>query len=1181
MTERSTHVEPRLRSYALRDHYSLDSGSVTLTGIQALVRLPLDIHRSDRRRGYRTATFISGYEGSPLGGYDLALLRERELLDEHDVVLVPGVNEELAATAVWGSQQPGLGTLDRHDGVVGIWYGKSPGVDRAGDAFRHANTMGVHPRGGVIVLAGDDPGAKSSTIPSSSEWALADARMAVLAPRSPQDVLDLGLHALAMSRYSGLWVAMKIVTSVADGFGTVEVGPARVQPHLPALEFDGRPWQYQQGAIPLGQLDEEADLVEHRTPAAQAYANHNRIDEVVAPAPNARFGIIASGACAREVDEALTQLHAVVPGLSPSDIRVLALRMLHPIDAGTVRSFVRGLETLLVVEEKRPFVEDQVRNVLYGASAAPRVLGKRDAEGRTLIPSYGSVVVSHVVAAVVAVLGVETPAPRARIPIALSSETERETHRVPYFCSGCPHNRSTLVPEGSVAAAGIGCHTMTALMGRSAVSIPQMGGEGAEWIGRAPFTDRRHIFQNVGDGTFFHSGSMAVRACVAAGVSITFKILYNGAVAMTGGQEPTGVLAVPELTRLLEAEGVGRIIVCAEDPGRFPKRARWAKNVRVWPRTLLDEAQRELREEPGVTVLIHDQMCAAEKRRDRKRGILPAATQRVVVNPRVCEGCGDCIAKSNCLSVHRVATEFGEKIRIHQSSCNQDLTCLEGDCPALVTVTVGAKQETTLQPRGLGNVPADIPEPARPEVDGAYSVYLVGIGGTGVVTASQVLATAGHLDGLYVTGLDQTGLSQKAGPVVSHVRFGREWLAGSNAIGPGRADALLAFDALTAAEPVHAERLAPSTRIVVSTSVVPTGQMTNDRDVQFPEPSDLVARLGRRSTRSPVALDAIRAAEALFGDHMFANVVLLGAAYQAGLLPTSSAAIEQALTLNGSAVDANVAAFRCGRLAVADPDSFAATIDRADATSSTRRQRRSDAAVTLLSGTALSGELRRLVEVRVGDLIDYQSTAVARRYLDFVLRVAEAESERMPGSTALVEAVAVYLYKLTAYKDEYEVARLHLLPDLDELVAADVPHGARVRFHLHPPVLRAMGWQTKIAFGRSARPTFRFLRAMRRVRGTPFDVFGYSRMRKMERSLINEYRVLIDTVLEQLDETTAADALAAARLPEAIRGYEAIKIAAVEEFRSAARLAMGDREFEAAHARPRDRSSSPSSSPPS
>ena len=1186
--------------FDLDQKFTQERGRVLVTGVQALVRLPIDQHRADAARGLRTATFISGYQGSPLGTVDLTIERNLDLLTAHDVVWVPGVNEELAATAVWGSQEPLLGPLARHDGVVGMWYGKGPGVDRCGDVFKHANFKGTAPNGGVLVLAGDDPMAKSSTLPTQVEPAFYDAQIPVLYPGTMQEVIDLGLHGIALSRYSGLWTAFKIVTTVADGFGVAEVAPDRIVPVDPGLEIDGEPWRHVQrpGLVTPLSLEQEKDIVYGRLEAATAYAAANGLNEISGAAGAARLGIVAAGRTFTELRQALDDLGLNDEALRHFGIRLLRLGMVWPVEPEIVRRFAGGLDEILVLDEKRAFIELFVRDILYGRAGAPRVVGKTDEQGRRLVPADGELSADRI-AVVIAdrlrsgVLGGEVGA----LPVAVEARLalieaaaragEAEVARTPYWCSGCPHNRSTAAPDGSFVGAGVGCHAMALWIDDRAQIVHQMGGEGATWIGRAPFTERPHIFQNVGDGTFFHSASLAVRAAVAAGVDITYKILYNGAVAMTGGQDVAGSIGVAELTQAMAAEGVSRIIVCSDDPDRHTSGAALAEGADVWGRDRLDEAQIALRDTPGVTVLIYDQQCAAEKRRERKRGLRPTPTKRIFINEAVCEGCGDCGAKSHCLSVQPVDTELGTKTRIHQSSCNFDYTCIEGDCPSFIRVKTrpGPARTSAAVAAGIGRAapsapPADIAEPDRPVpgTDG-FAVFMAGVGGTGVVTVSQVLATAALLDGLGVIGLDQTGLSQKGGPVVSHLRFFNGEASGANLIGAGGTDCYLGMDLLVAADPKNlAKADRDRTLAVVSTSKLPTGDMVAHTEETYPDTDRLLATIdGATRAGDGVRLDADRMADALLGTAMPANVLVLGAAYQAGGIPVSAASIERAIELNGVAVAANIAAFRWGRLyrrdgidglvsraGVAGVASAAAPTPtepaapglgldavgaRAKAAARSLVENSGLAASTTEAGAALA----ETVERRAADLVDYQSRELASAYVDFVDAASAREREAMGDRTELADSVARYLYKLTAYKDEYEVARLHLRPGMADAVRDAVGDFAGYRILLHPPVLRALGLKRKISLGPFQRPSLAVLKGLRRLRGTPLDVFGYAGVRRTERELIAEYRSLMETELDALTPDTYGRALQLAQLPDIIRGYEDVKLANVERFREQVR----------------------------
>ena len=1147
--------------FTLDAKYRLAEGTIFLSGIQALVRLPLDQHRADSRRGVRTATLVSGYRGSPLGGLDLTLERNPKLLADHDVVFISGLNEDLGATAIYGAQLANMFPKPKYDGVLGMWYGKGPGVDRTGDIFKHANYAGIGRWGGVLALAGDDPLSKSSTLPTHSEVALYDAFMPTLFPGNVQEILDLGRYGFEMSRYSGLWVGFKIVTNVADEIGTAIVHPERLVIRDPGFSWDGKAWRPTQNPMllpPYG-LELERELHYGRLEAAKAFAAAHPLNRITVATPQAWLGIAAAGKTYYDLREALRELGLDDAALARYGIRLLQIGLLWPQEPMIVREFARGLEELFVVEEKRSFVETFIREILYNQTDRPRIVGKQDEQGRPLVPANGELDADRIALLLASRLEkkLSVPSITARVAL-LEALRERPAPltlaRQPFFCSGCPHNRSTVVPEGSMAGGGIGCHGMAlAMPERHTVGTTHMGGEGVQWVGMAPFTEMTHMFQNLGDGTFFHSGSLAIRQAVAAGTNITFKILYNSAVAMTGGQDAAGAMPVPDMTRLLEAEGVKRIIVTTDEPDKYDAASRWGRGTEVWHRDRLDEAQRVLRDIPGVTVLVHDQRCAAEKRRLRKRGKLENPSLRVYINEAVCEGCGDCGAKSNCLSVQPVDTEFGRKTQIHQSSCNKDYSCLRGDCPSFLTVV--PRGERAAKERKTFVVDRALPEPAL-KVPGSANVFMMGIGGTGVVTVNQILGTAALLDGKHVRGLDQTGLSQKGGPVVSHLKIGERPVEVSNKVAAGEADCYLGFDVLVATSPQNLDHAsADRTIAVVSTSQVPTGAMVTNTDVQFPEASGLLASIDRFTRKDEnVYLDALGLAERLFDDHMAANMIVLGAAYQAGAIPVAAAAIERAIALNGVSVAMNTQAFRAGRLAVLAPEFVSAVkVRRVGAAEVEPALHRYPELRTLVESVAPEGELRRLLAIRAPELADYQDAAYARTYVEFVQRVADAERAAVPGTTALSEAVARYLFKLMAYKDEYEVARLHLQNDLATALEAEYPGGVTIHYNLHPPLLRALGWQRKIKFGRWFEGVFRALRAMRGLRGSAFDPFGWAEVRRVERALVGEYRALVEKALVGLDATSHARAVKLAALPDVIRGYEEIKLANVRRFREEAR----------------------------
>ncbi len=1126
-------------SFSLGDRYSTVSGEILATGVQALTRLPLDQMRADRRAGHNTAAFISGYQGSPLGGYDRELQSQRPLLDELGIVHRPAVNEELGATSVCGSQLSSTFASHRYDGVLGIWYGKSPGVDRAGDAIRHGNFAGTARLGGVLALAGDDPACKSSTLPSRSEVTLAALGLVVLYPGTVQDVLDLGLHGVALSRASGLWTAVKIVTSVADGSGTAVVDPERIRPVVPTLEVNGQAWTPTLTPhIMTPSL--ETEVLGPRMDMALAYIQENGLNRIVVDTPQPWLGIVAGGHACEQVLEALATLGLDADGLRDAGVRVLKLGALNPFDRAAVRRLAAGTTTLLVVEDKAPNVETLVRDALYGSADQPLVLGKRDADGQALIPLNGALTAEGLVEPLRRVLTMALPADRLapprevqRLQLSLSSQAVR----TPFFCSGCPHNTGTLVPEGSLVGAGIGCHGMVSFMGGGSrgtiTGMTQMGGEGSQWIGIAPFVDDPHLFQNVGDGTFFHSGQLAVQAAVAAGVDITFKLLYNAAVAMTGGQDATGLLPVPDVAGKLLHEGVKEIIITTDDPGKY-RGVSVPKGAKVLHRDKIIEAQEHLRSVPGVTVLIHDQQCAAEKRRDRKRGRLPRPSFKLMIDERVCEGCGDCGVKSNCLSLQPIDTEFGRKTTIDQASCNLDVSCLKGDCPAFITVKLAKGGARRRRPGGDLDG-ADLPEPKRIVPAGA-TLRMPGIGGTGVVTVSQMLAAAAKMDGLDTHSVDQTGLSQKAGPVVSTVSIGE--------YEPGRIDVLIGFDLLASVTPANLAGLeAGSSVVVASTTITPTGRMVGRVATAELDPTPLVTELDAR-TRSELNtyVDASRLTTGLLGDAVTANVFLLGVAYQAGVVPVKASSIEAAIDLNGTAVELNLQAFRWGRLWVVDPERV-------------ERQAGLRAATPLttagLEEFAADAELQRMLAIRVAELTAYQDRAYADRYLAVVRRAFEAE-QRAGGDGAFTRTVAHQLHRLMAYKDEYEVARL-LLDGGDQVertfgeVGRDIE---KVSWNLHPPMLRAMGLQRKLKLGPWARPTLAGLRSMKRLRGTKLDPFGRAEVRRVERRLVDEYVELVDELLPTL-ASAPERAAHVAGLVDVVRGYEGVKLRNVETYQQA------------------------------
>jgi indolepyruvate ferredoxin oxidoreductase len=1136
------------REISLDDKYALDDGLVFLTGIHALVRMSLEQARADRRNGLRTASMISGYQGSPLGGYDKELHRVRKLRAELDILHRPALNEELGATTVWGSQMAQSFPRPTHDGVLGVWYGKAPGVDRAADSLRHGNFVGAHPKGGLLALCGDDPSCKSSTLPSATESTLASFGMPVIFPGNVQEVLDLGLHAIALSRASGLWTGLKVATNVADAVGTAFVSPDRVTPVMPEVEYMGRPYVHVPSASLLapGSLEMEKTLIGPRRELALAYARENRLNTIPVNPAGAWLGIVTAGTAYHELREAMGALGLDESALHRAGIRILKLGMIWPLEPSVVREFARGLEEVVVVEEKGPFVETLVKEVLYDLAERPRVYGKRDEEGMPLVPADGALEADQLALVLGARLrrrGIVLESVEARLAelsrIAPAG-VEGAPARTPFFCSGCPHNRSTDAPDDAVVGLGIGCHTMVLLNQTDkgkVTGLTQMGGEGTQWIGQAPFVETDHIFQNLGDGTFHHSGSLAVRASVAAGTNITYKLLYNATVAMTGGQDVEGGIAVPDLTRWLEIEGVKKIIVTSDDPGKYDG-VELAGIAEVRPREALMRAQKELSKIEGTTVLIHDQHCAAEKRRLRKKGLFPDPETRVVINERVCEGCGDCGKKSDCLSVLPIETEFGRKTQIHQASCNKDYSCVDGDCPSFLSVVPGKKAR-----REFETVPVALPAPVM-QVGDESTLRMIGIGGTGVVTVSQIVGMAALLDGKQTRGLDQTGLAQKGGAVISDVRIFSEDVAGSNKASAAGVDAYIGFDLLGATLPKNLLTASPERTVaVVSTSQVPTGSMVIDTTVGFAELSkslDAIEATTRRGEN--VFIDAQALSEALFDDHMPTNTILLGAAWQKGLIPISLDAMRRAIEMNGAAVAKTQAAFDWGRATVAAPEVVeAATRVESPVTEISARAR------TIIDSVGAEGELLSLLEVRVPELIAYQNARYAQSYADYVRSVRDRDPKG-----EVVAAVARQLFKLMAYKDEYEVARLHLDPVERARIKREFGDDAKIKYNLHPPVFRALGLNRKIKLGSWFDPAFRLMYAMRRLRGRRLDVFGMAKVRRVERRLPAEYRALVEGALERMDESTYASVTALCELPDVIRGYEDIKLHNVDLFRQQA-----------------------------
>ena len=1127
-----------LAAVTLDDKYALERGRVYLTGTQALVRLPMTQRQRDAAVGLNTACFISGYRGSPLGGFDQGLWSARRFLERNHIRFQPAINEELGATAVWGSQQIGLFPGAKYDGVFALWYGKGPGVDRSGDVLKHGNAAGSAPRGGVLLLAGDDHTCKSSTLPHQSEYAFMDAGIPVLNPSGVQEILDLGLYGWAMSRYSGCWIAFKTIAETVDSSASVEIGPERIAIVSPN-DFEMPP-----GGLnirwPDQPLEQEYRLHKYKLYAALAFARANRLDRIVIDSPRPRFGIVTTGKAYLDVRQALDDLGIDEAHAAEIGFRLYKVAMSWPLEREGIRHFAEGLEEILVVEEKRAVIENQFKEQLYNwrEDVRPRVIGKFDENRNWILPSNGELTPAQIARVIAQRIARFHTSPRIAERLAFLEAKERQLGgnvvpfaRTPYFCSGCPHNTSTRVPEGSRALAGIGCHYLAQFMDRSTATFTQMGGEGAPWIGQAPFTETKHVFANLGDGTYTHSGILAIRAAVAANVNITYKLLFNDAVAMTGGQPIDGGLTVPVLTRQLAAEGVRRIVVVTDEPDKYPPGVEFAAGATLRHRGDLDAVQRELRDISGVTAIVYDQTCAAEKRRRRKRGRFPDPAKRVFINDLVCEGCGDCSKTSNCLSVVPVETEFGRKRAIDQSSCNKDYSCAEGFCPSFVTVHGGTLKQRRGGDLGEDALPA-LPEPALPSLDEPYGILVTGVGGTGVVTIGALLGMAAHLEEKGCTVLDMTGLAQKGGAVYSHVRISRspEDIHAVR-IAAGGARLLLGCDLVVSASADALSKLqAGSSRAIVNSHETITGDFTRNPDLAFP------ALALRRSISEAAGagntefLDATGMATGLFGDSIASNLFMLGCAYQRGLVPVSSEALERAIALNGVAVEFNQAAFRWGRRAALDPVLVEARATPPSATPESHR---------------LSETLDQAIERRTAFLTEYQDAAYAARYARLVKRVRAAETACAQTDTALTGAVARALFKLMAYKDEYEVARLYTEMDFLKRVADSFDGPYELHFHLAPPILGERDPETghlrKRSFGPWMLAVFRVLAKLRRLRGTRFDVFGRSKERRGERQLISDYEEAIEEILSGLSTANHAAAVDLAALPLEIRGFGHVK----------------------------------------
>lgn len=1166
------HIRKALETVTLDDKYSLDYGRAFMSGVQALVKLPMLQRLRDQQAGKNTAGFISGYRGSPLGGYDQALWKASKYLKEQHIVFQPGVNEELAATALWGTQQLGFAPpgTNKYDGVFGIWYGKGPGVDRCSDVFKHANMAGTTPWGGVIAVAGDDHISKSSTAAHQSDHIFKACGTPVFFPTNVQEILDLGIHAFAMSRFAGIWSGMKTIQEIVESSATAMIDPERVEIVMPT-DFQMPP-----GGLhirwPDHALEQEARLMHYKWYAALAYIRANRLNHNVIEGPHDRFGIMASGKAYNDTRQALIDL-----GLDDSACRQLGIRLhkvavVWPLEAQLTRDFATGLQEILVVEEKRQVIEYQLKEELYNwrADVRPNVVGKFDegevheAEGysggewsmpnptaHTLLRANADLnpaLIAKAIAkrlkttGVLAAAGADMAA-RIDAQLAILEAKERamaapqtvgvaDAARQPWFCSGCPHNTSTVVPEGSRAMAGIGCHFMATWMDRSTLGFTQMGGEGVPWVGQQPFTTDPHIFANLGDGTYFHSGLLAIRQSIAAGVNITYKILYNDAVAMTGGQQvgerPEGH-SVLQIAESLHAEGTVKVVVVTDEPEKYEGVNVPGKDVKVRHRDELDEIQREFREIKGTTAIIYDQTCATEKRRRRKRGTAVDPAKRVVINELVCEGCGDCSVKSNCLSVEPLETEFGRKRTINQSTCNKDMSCLKGFCPSFVTVEGGQLKKKA---KNKASTPAELgplPEPALPSLVGGnvWGIVVAGVGGTGVITIGQLLGMAAHIEGKGIVTQDAAGLAQKGGATWSHVLIGdTQDDIRTTRVGTAAADLVLACDPLVS---VNAETMARMregrTHVALNSHSTPTASFVRNANWQNPQEA-CAAEIARAVGPAGLgAFDADAAASSLMGDTIYVNPMILGYAWQKGWIPLEHASLMRAIELNAVAVDNNKAAFEWGRQAAQRPEELRKRVSPGQVVEFKKRD-----------------TVESLVARRVEFLTAYQNVGYAGQYKAFVAKVQQAEAAL--GKTSLAETVARYLFKLMAYKDEYEVARLHSDRSFLERVEGMFEGDYKLNYHLAPPIIaqrNAKGELQKQKFGPAMLTGFRLLAKLKGLRGTALDPFGRTEERKTERALIGEYRASIEELLSGLNAGNHALALEIASLPEQIRGYGHVK----------------------------------------
>jgi indolepyruvate ferredoxin oxidoreductase len=1119
----------------LDDRYSLATGKAYMSGTQTLLRLLLEQARRDRAAGLTTAGFVSGYRGSPLGGFDLALWKAQKFLDEEKIHFQPGLNEDLAVTSVWGSQQTDIFGSKKYDGVFGMWYGKLPGLDRSGDAFKHAHISGTSRYGGVLAVSGDDPAMSSTSAPGQSEHTFASYMMPVIYPATLQEILTMGLKAYGLSRYSGNWIGFKTVSDIAETSASVEVTS------LPAFQLPdnhGDMWEQVIGRWPDDRFSQDARVQEVRLPAVGAFARINRFDEVMINPPKARFGIVAAGKPYLDLRQALDDLGITDVVAAQIGLSVFKLGLIWPIERDGMTDFAKGLDEILVVEERRPFIETQIKELAYNwdSAARPAITGKTNENGQPLIPSTGVTSAALLAEIIGRRLVKLTDHPAIKKGLAEvearklgSSVIPSPEFRVPHFCPGCPHNRGTSTPEGSASMAGIGCHSLAMWMpGNETVTFTHMGAEGANWIGAAAFVDQNHMFQNLGDGTYAHSGSLAIRAAKAAGCNITYKILFNDAVAMTGGQPVEGHASVLEIACQLKAEGIKKIVVVADDPKKYDDYGpdfKFPSDIVVYPREEMTTVMKDCREWPGISILIYDQVCATERRRRRKRGIVPPATKRVVINERVCEGCGDCSVQSKCVAIRPLDTPLGIKRQIDQSGCNQDLLCLEGFCPAMVTVEGGTLRKPIL---ATDNSAKDIPlpDPTLPSLNAPYDILIAGVGGTGLITIGSLLGMAAHLEGKECSVLDNTGIARMGGGVTTHVRLG----AAGTSLNAARIEnvntnVLIGGDPVVAASAEVLSRLALNqTKAVVNSYIAPTAAQAENPELGV-DVDGLLSTLKNRIGEGQAQIsNATELAGKLMGNKIFANIILLGLAYQKGLIPLEAKSLHQAITLNASAIDDNLKAFDWGRRLAIDAIAVAEFAGLTKAIEPTLDQRIADHA---------------------RDLEAYQNAAYAKRYTDFIATIHTQEHEKIGNSDRLTAVIADNYYKLLAGKDEYEVARLYSDGQFEQTISEMFEGDFKLEYHVGRNLLTPEDPNADHLKKRKFGPWFKsalcMLNSAKGIRGTVLDPFRYTADRRRDRKLLSDYEQTIQKIMSNLSAKTLDLTSEIAALPSDIRGFGVVK----------------------------------------